>query len=87
MPRFKVEIHGDDLMRVMAVLNGAGIPTIGPASAGFTSDPGSWTTSRSMTAVVDASNPHEAEGRVKDNLPPDGEWDLSDAEPRGAAID
>jgi hypothetical protein len=83
MPRFKVEIHGDDLMRVMTALNAASVPTIGPASAGFASDPASWTVMKNMTAVVEARTPGEAKARVTERLPSDGDWDVSDAEPWG----
>lgn len=83
MPRFKVEIRGDDLMRVMTALNAAGVPTIGPASAGFASDPASWTVMKTMTAVVEALAADQAKARVKESLPPDGEWDVSDAGPWG----
>jgi hypothetical protein len=85
MRRFRVEIRGEGLERVMIALNAASIPTIGPAFAGSGGDPGSWTVMREMTAVVDAPTPERAEARVKDNLPAGGEWDVLDAEPWGDA--
>jgi hypothetical protein len=81
MPRFEVEIQGDGLERAMLALNGASIPTIGPAFSGFPGDPKSWNVSRTMHAVLDARNAEVAEGRVKQNLPPDGDYTVRPARP------
>jgi hypothetical protein len=80
MPRFKVEIRGDELMRVVTALNAVGIPTIGPVSAGY-GDPASWTVDTEMAARVDAQTPERAKARVEESLPPNRDWTVLDAEP------
>jgi hypothetical protein len=81
MPRFEVEIQGDGLERALATLNGAGIPTIGPAFSGWGGDPAPWTVSREMWAVLDARSAQAAETRVRDNLPKDGDYTVLPARP------
>jgi hypothetical protein len=70
MPRFGVDISGKHLDRAMALLNGAGIPTIGsfPAYYGEQGPPKDWELDR-LIAVVDAETADKAEVRVKDHLP------------------
>jgi hypothetical protein len=60
MPRFKVTVTSESAVEVGQALHGRGIPTIGPAMAGFTSAPGSWTVSDHLTAVLDAENAEAA---------------------------
>jgi hypothetical protein len=81
MPRFEVEIQGGGLEWALATLNGAGIPTLGPAFSGWGNDPEEWTVGHEMWAVFDARSAEAAEARVKGNLPPDGDYTVSPAKP------
>lgn len=86
MARFEVEIQGDGLERALAALNGANIPTIGPAFWGWGDDPGadfpaSLRVGREMWAVLDAGTAEAAEARVKDNLPKNGDYTVLPAKP------
>jgi hypothetical protein len=74
MPRFTVDIHGEDLMRALAALNGAGIPTIGPVTTEWVGDPASRTVDTQMSAYLKAASSERAEARVRENLPSDGEY-------------
>ena len=44
MPKFSVKVETDTPLDTKQVLEGSGIPTVGPSSGGFES-PESWTTS------------------------------------------
>jgi hypothetical protein len=82
VPWFKVPIAGDGLDRAMTALNGADIPTMGPAFTGR-GDVGSAEgarVGRGMLAVLDADSAEDAEAHVEDNLP-DGEYDIGPTEP------
>jgi hypothetical protein len=71
MPRFRVDIHGEgeDLMRALATLNGAGIPTIGPVTTEWVGNPASRTVDDQMSAYLKAPNADDAEARVRATLP------------------
>ena len=64
------------------MLNGAGIPTIGPVFTWFGEQrPQQVRVGYQMLAVLDADNAEEAEAHVRDNLP-DGDYDdVGPAEP------
>jgi hypothetical protein len=83
MPRFKVTITSDSPVEAGQALHGAGIPTIGPAMAKFTSAPGDWTISDHLTAVLDADDAESAMRRVRETIGPDSEV-VGGAEPWGA---
>jgi hypothetical protein len=84
MPRFKVEISGKHLERAMVALNGAGIPTIVSFGAwyGELEPPEGWQLD-TLQAVLDAETGEEAEARVRDSLPADGDYDVGPVEPWG----
>jgi hypothetical protein len=65
----------------MATLNGAGIPTIGFFPAQFVEQgpPQDWQLD-GLVAVLDAETVDEAESRVRDNLPVDGDYIVPRAE-------
>ncbi len=79
LPRFKVEIHGEGLERARHTLNSAGVPTVGPTLAGFSGGP--LTVGHEMLAVLEALTPEQAEARVREALPADGEYTVAPAEP------
>lgn len=54
----------------MEALNGANIPTIGPALTWWGDNPRSVNVGSRMSAVLDADNARDAESRVRDILPP-----------------
>jgi hypothetical protein len=83
VPRFKVPIAGDGLDRAMTALNGANIPTMGPAFTQYVGSPEGARVGRQMLAVLDADSTEEAEAHVTDNLP-DGEYDIGPTEPWGS---
>lgn len=66
MQRFKVPVRTDSAVEADQALHGAGIPTIGPAMAGFTEATGSRTISDELTAVIEAENPEIAARRVQE---------------------
>jgi len=70
MPRFWLAVEGEHLERAMAILNGAGIPTIGvfPAHYGDQPPAGDWELFR-LTAALDTETADEAEARVRAVLP------------------
>jgi hypothetical protein len=69
MSRFWLMVHGDDLWRAMALLNGANIPTIGAFSAHYGDQPPpDWQLNR-LTAAVDAETEADAKARVTAVLP------------------
>jgi hypothetical protein len=82
MPRFKVTVTSGSAVEVGQALHGSGIPTIGPAMAGFTSAPGSWTVGDHLTAVLEAENADAAVQRVEEVIGSDGEV-VGGAEPWG----
>lgn len=87
MPRFQVEISGDGLERVLALLNGAGIPTIGPVFTWFGEQrPQQVRVGYQMLAVLDADNAEEAEAHVRDNLPDGDTTTLCQPSPGTAAL-
>jgi hypothetical protein len=75
MPRFSVPVDGDQLSLAMVALNGAGIPTIGvyPASRVGTPPPEELLRLR---AVFDAGSADAAVTRVRDSLPPSGDYGI-----------
>ena len=82
MPRFKVTVTSDKAIEVGQALHAAGIPTIGPAMAGFTGAPDSWTISDHLSAIVEASDDQAAVTQVRDVAEPSGEV-VGGAEPWG----
>jgi hypothetical protein len=66
VPKFSVRVESDAPWDTRKALDGAGIPSIGPASAGFTESPESWITSNDVTAVVEADSPEAAVARVRE---------------------
>ena len=69
MPRFWFAVEKEHLERVMAILNGVGIPTIGVFPAHFGEGPAeAWDLFR-LTAAVDAYTADKAEARLRDALP------------------
>ena len=83
MPRFKVTVTSDKAIEVGQALHAAGIPTIGPAMAGFTGAPDSWSVSDHLTAVPEATDDQTAVMRVREVAEPDGEV-IGEAEPWGS---
>lgn len=65
MPKFSVEVRTETPQQTKRALEAAGIPSVGPASAGFTESPESWTTSDRITPVVEADRPEGAIERVR----------------------
>jgi hypothetical protein len=82
LPRFKVDIHGEELDRVRVALDGVGIPSIGPARGEWAEDPASRQVDTVMSAYLSAVSPEVAEARVRDALPAGGEYTVSPAELR-----
>ena len=80
MPRYKVDIHGERLDGALVALKGAGVPTIGPT---FTERPGGGLelVGTTMHAIVNSFSPDQAEARVRDALPADGDFTVDPAEP------
>jgi hypothetical protein len=83
MPRFRVTVTSDKAIEVGQALHAAGIPTIGPAMAGFTGAPDSWSVSDHLTAVVEATDDQAALTQVREVAEPDGEV-VGGAEPWGS---
>jgi hypothetical protein len=79
-PRFKVEIQGEALEEARHALNAAGVPTIGPTMT-WRSGGGTETAGHTMLAVLEALSPEQAEARVREALPAEGEYTVSPAEP------
>lgn len=82
MPRFSVKIEGSPLIEAQIRLNGADIPTLGAGAHWGNAPPAGWDLD-SLRAVVNAQNPAEAKELVKAQLPPEGSYELQDAEPYG----
>jgi hypothetical protein len=82
MPRFKVDIHGGDLEQARAALDAAGVPSmsIGPTYVGRGGEE-MRLTDIPLHAIVDTLTPEQAEARVRDALPADGDFTVSSAEP------
>lgn len=66
MPKYKITLTSDSPLEASQAMHNAGIPTIGPAMAGYTDSPGPWTVSEHFTAVVEASSPEDAVARIDD---------------------
>lgn len=64
MQRFKVTLTSDSAVEASQTLHNAGIPTIGPAMAGYVDSPGPWTVSEHFTAVLEASSAEDAVARI-----------------------
>jgi hypothetical protein len=81
MPRFKVQIAGDNLDRAMVALNGAGIPTLGPFFGEWRTSEQPMTVGDHMWAVLDADIAQNAQTPVRNALPADGDYTVAPAEP------
>jgi hypothetical protein len=81
MARWAVRIQGEgrELLRAQQVLNGAGIPSIGPVITGWGDKLD--TVHNAMTAVPEAESSDAAEARVRQSLPADGEFTIESVEP------
>jgi hypothetical protein len=75
LSRYLIVITGESLDRIREVLDRAGIPSIGPAFAGFSGEEVVVIGHR-MTVVVEAETPEEAERRLRASLPSDGDYEL-----------
>jgi hypothetical protein len=64
----------------MVALEGAGIPTIGIFPAYYGEQPPPDADLFRLRAMFDASTPEEAVARVRDNLPPDGNYTVGHAQ-------
>jgi len=79
MPQFSVKIEGGPLFAAMTALNGAGLPTLG-AGAHWGGAPPPDFDLTSLRAVFNAETADEAERRVEAALPPDGSYQVNQAE-------
>lgn len=70
MPRFQVSIEGGDLDRANAMLNGAGVATMGAAGGRWSGDEGDRSLQK-LAAVVEAETVTDAVDRVSELLPKD----------------
>ncbi|HYP55513.1 MAG TPA: hypothetical protein VEQ41_04330 [Solirubrobacterales bacterium] len=80
MPRFSVKIEGSPLIAAQIRLNGTNIPTLGVGAHWGDAPPPGWDLD-SLRAVVNAQTPAEAKELVKAQLPPEGTYELQEAEP------
>ena len=81
MPKFSVRVETDTPLDTKQVIEDSGIPTIGPASAGFTESPESSIRGNRITAVVEADGPEAAVTQVRQAVGSDAE--VGPAEPYG----
>lgn len=82
MPRFSVKIEGSPLIAAQIRLNSANILTLGAGAHWGDAPPPDWDLA-SLQAVVNAQTPAEARDIVKAQLPPEGSYELQEAEPYG----
>jgi hypothetical protein len=78
MERFWLRVHGDDLWRAWAVLNGANIPTIAITEGYRSGQPPPDLKLLGLTAAVDAETEERAKSRVLGVLPEGYETELRD---------
>jgi hypothetical protein len=84
MQRFEVVVTGEGLVRALAALNDAGIPTMGPAFSWRGGNPEAPTAGTVMFAVLEARSAEDAVARVRDVLDrADGEYAIE----RGVEFD
>jgi hypothetical protein len=83
MPKFVVQVTGGDLEQANAVLNGAGIPTIGTTEAYYESEANQPHPLMILRAVVEAETPDRAAAQVSAALAGEGSYTTGRVEPYG----